>query len=340
MFELLSLALDPHALDARDGQWEALATFTYGHGLHGVELQLDGFGGDAFPRNPPRGLVCGVSLPVQMGWLDIWRNRPDAVKRYFAGDDAWAQRLAGGIWRSQIIRRLCDQLWAVKAMRAAYATVHAAHVEIAHTFTRAYTYTHLEVLDAFASVLNTVAALCGGEPPVHLYIDNTWWPGLTFADPTMVEYFMRCLEFDDWSFALDTAHLINTRPGLSDERDAIFYVLDRIEALSAEARERIECVRLSLSLSGAYQQASLEAGLPEGFAALSIAEQIALAREHIAHLDQHRPFTLYDCQRITDALQPLVVVHELAAASVSALSRALQTQYRALHHLPRTEGGS
>lgn len=337
MFELLSISLSSQASHFCNSEWNALATFTYRHGLHGVELQLEE--GSVLPQNAPRGLICGVSLPVWIGWLDVWRGQPNVAKRSLTGKEVWAQRLARGERHSQIVDQLCAHLQVVKAMRAAYVTVHAAHVEIAHTFTRAYTYTNLEVLDAFASVLNTAARACGGEPPVHIYIDNTWWPGLTFADPTMAEYFMRCLEFDNWGFALDTAHLINTRPGLSNEQDAIFYVLDRIEALSAEARERIECVRLSLNLSGAYQQASLETGLPEDFAALPFAEQIALAREHVAHIDQHQPFTHYDCQRITDSVQPLVVVHELAANSVAAWSQALKTQYRALHHLPRTEGG-
>lgn len=336
MIELINASVYQQAAGFHGVGWSAIADFARDHDMQGIELLID-------IDNPlddlPYGLVYGVHLPIWITWLDIWRNQSDAVQRYYQGEQDWARRYAGGIWRSQMLNGLVSQLNAVARLGANYAVVHAAHVEFAHAFTRAYTYTDLEVLDAFATVLNTVAEMNGGEPPVTLYIENVWWPGLTFADSTMTEYLARCLDFDKWAFVLDTAHLMNTRHGLRTEQDAIFFVLDRIEALSAEVRDRIACVHLNLSLSGEYQQASISQGLPKGYIDLPFAEQFILARDHVGRIDQHRPFTLYDCQRIVEAVEPLVVVHELAANSAAALSQSLKTQYRALHHLPRIQGG-
>jgi len=337
MIELFNASVYQQMAGFHGVGWDAIADFAREHNMQGIELLIDI---DGPPDDLPPGLVYGVHLPIWITWLDIWRNQPDAVQRYYQGEQDWARRYAGGIWRSQMLNGLTCQLNDAARLGATYAVVHAAHVEFAHAFTRAYTYTDLEVLDAFASALSTVAEMGGGEPPVTLYIENVWWPGLTFADPTMAEYLARCLTFDNWAFVLDTAHLMNTRHGLRTEQDAIFFVLDRIEALSAAVRDRIACVHLNLSLSGEYQRSTIAAGLPEAYADLPFAEQFILARNHVGRIDQHRPFTVRDCQRIIEAVEPLIVVHELAANSAAALSQALKTQYRALHHLPKTEGGT
>lgn len=335
MIELFNASIYQHQADFYGKGWAALANFTEQHNLDGVELLVDL---DNHPTDLPEGLVYGVHLPIWITWLDIWRNQSDAVQRYYQGETDWAKRYGGGLWRSDMLNSLNRQLQAVAKMGVQYAVVHAAQVEFAHAFTRAYTYTDIEVLDAFASILNIVAEMCGGEPPVKIYIENVWWRGLTFADPTLADYFARCLTFDNWAFVLDTAHLMNTQHGLRSEADAIFFVLDRIESLSDDVRQRIACVHFNLSLSGAYQQASIADGLPTGFNDLSFAEQFILARDHVGQIDQHRPFTQHDCRRIIDALTPEVIVHELVAHSADDLSHTLITQYNALHPLSQTQG--
>jgi len=337
MIELVNASVYQQATGFYGDGWQAISHFCDEHTIDGVELLVDL---DGMPNDVPTGLVYGVHLPIWISWLDIWHNKHDAVERYYAGEQDWAQRYGGGLWRSQMLQGLVTRLKTVSQSDANYVVVHAAHVEIAHAFTRAYTYSDLEVLDAFASVLNTIAEMCGGEPPVTLFIENVWWPGLTFADPTLAEYLMRCLTFDNWAFVLDTAHLMNTHHHLQTERDGIFFILNCIQALSSQVTERIECVHFNLSLSGEYQQRSIAEGQPEGFDQLPFAEQFILARDHVGRIDQHLPFTTYDCQRIVDALEPKVLVHELSSTSATTLSTALKMQYGALHHLPKNQEGT
>ncbi|PDW00784.1 hypothetical protein [Candidatus Viridilinea mediisalina] len=130
---------------------------------------------------------------------------------------------------------------------------------------------------------------------------------------------------------LDTGHLLNSDPTVADEQSAVALVLKRIAQLSPQVRTRIEGVHLNLSLSGDYQRQAQAAGIPARFAEHPFDEQFAIARDHVAEIDQHRPFTSPCCQEIIAALRPRVVTHELLMRSRDELERHLLTQYRALN---------
>ncbi len=302
--------------------WSAVTAYVQRLGLDGLELLL---GYEAPPVLPP-GLVQAVHLPFWLTWFDIWRGRPAIV----AGSDEFIRWTYGGRTADELIAGQ-QQVWQHAArLDPAYMVFHVSHIEPAHTFTRAFSYTSAEVCQATAELLNAVVATFPhGEPPARLALENLWWPGLTFIDNT-AEQLAEQLHFDNWAFVLDTGHLLNTCPTLTDEAQAIGYVLATIERLPTDIRARIECVHLNLSLSGHYQQAALLEGLPAGFAAMDTPAQYHCARLHAAQIDQHVAFSSPRCGDILAALKPRFVTHEFLSRDQAEFDAKLTMQRAAL----------
>lgn len=324
MLQLVNFSVYSTHTGLFDGDWCALAAFTEARGLDGIELLI---GADP-PPDLPAGLVRGVHLPYWIRWLDIWRDGAGAT----IPDDE-RQFLSDGARNASDLIALQRATWTrTAALQAPYAVFHVSHVTMEHAFTRAFDYTSAEVVAACADLLNAVAATFpNGEPPVRLWFENLWWPGLTFTDPALADWFAERLRFDNWGFVLDTGHLINTEPGIQTEEAAIDFVLERIAQLSPQVCRRIEGLHLNLSLSGDYQRASIAAGVPATFAALPFAEQFTVARDYVALVDQHRPFTSPRCREIVLAACPQVITHELLMRNRAELEYNLATQYRALN---------
>ncbi len=327
--ELINFSAYPIDTDRFDNDWQAIAAYTRAHGVDGLELLI---GYDPLPRTPP-GLVRGVHLPFWITWLDVWRDVPGALGRYFPDlDPAWLQFYCGGRTSTEIIETMGQTLRHAAALDPAYAVFHVSHVEPAHAFTRAYPYTSREVIAATVDLLNTVAAtFAGGEPPVRLFLENLWWPGLTFTNIDETTYFFEALAFDNWAFVLDTGHLMNTCATLTEEEAAIDYVLERISQLPANVVERIEGIHLNLSISGDYQQRTLPLGLPPGFARMTMPEQLTLSRSNALHIDQHRPFSHPRCREIIEAVRPRFVTHEFLSETQAEFDQKLRVQRAALH---------
>lgn len=243
------------------------------------------------------------------------------------------QFLADGARDATHMVALQHELWQRAAqLQPDYAVFHVSQVTMEEAFTRSYASSAEEVVTATIALLNaTAASFPDGEPPVRLWLENLWWPGLTFTDPALAERFLAELHFTNWAFLLDTGHVNNTAPAVADEESAVDLVLARLAALPPRVRERIEGVHLNLSLSGAYQRTSLAAGLPVGFATLPFAERYTLARDHVAQIDQHRPFTTPRCREIVAAVRPKVVTHELLMRSRTEWEQSLMIQYCALN---------
>lgn len=324
MQQLFNFSVYSTHSDMFAGDWRAVAAFAVRLGFDGIELLI---GAEPGPALPP-GLVRGVHLPYWIRWLEIWRDGPAAAvpadERRFLADDARDAADMVALQRDMWLRAatLCPR----------YAVFHISHVTMEEAFTRDHAFSSAEVVGATIELLNaTAATFPGGEPPVRLWLENLWWPGLTFADPALADRLVSELRFANWAFVLDTGHLINTDSAVADEDAAVDLVLARLAQLTPRVRERIEGLHLNLSLSGAYQRAAHAAGLPAGFAAMPFAERYTVARDHVAEIDQHRPFTTPRCRAIIDALRPAVVTHELLMRTRAELEQSLTAQYRALN---------
>ncbi len=322
MLQLFNFSVYSVHIGMYDGDWTTVADLTTRLGFDGIELLI----GDEPAPDLPAGLVRGVHLPYWIRWLEIWRDGGAAVP----ADER--QFLSDGARDADDMIVLQRAIWVRAAtLRPRYAVFHVSHVTMEEAFTRDYAFSAEEVVSATIELLNaTAATFPGGEPPVRLWLENLWWPGLTFTDSELADRLVAELRFTNWAFVLDTGHLINTAPDIQSEDAAVDFVLEHIARLTPRTRARIEGMHLNLSLSGAYQCASRAAGLPAGFAGLPFGEQFTVARDHVARIDEHRPFSTSRCREIVAAVRPAVVTHELLMRSRAELEHNLTTQHRAL----------
>ncbi|MCB0174136.1 MAG: TIM barrel protein [Anaerolineae bacterium] len=309
--------------------WPAIAAYTHNlTAIAGLELLI---GYEPLPVIPA-GLVRAVHLPFWITWLEVWQRGQVAAERYFPGIEPEALKYyCGGPDRGEIVNTLRQLLVAAASLNPAYAVFHVSHVEPADAFTRRYAYTDLDIVEATVELLNAVAATFpNGEPPVRLFLENLWWPGLTFLSNAPALRLIDGLEFDNWAFVLDTGHLMNTNPEVMTEEQGIDYVLDVIERLAPAVRKRIEGLHFHCSLSGRYQQQCIKAGLPDNFHRLSLDEQLYQSRTNAMHIDQHRPFTRPRCRDIVDAVQPCFLTHEFLSSTQAEYDQKLAVQQAAL----------
>jgi hypothetical protein len=322
---LINFSVHPSDINRFENKWEDLQEYVNDNKLDGVELLI---GYDEPENDIPKELVKTIHLPFWVTWLDVWKNGEDAVKKYYPNIAPDHLKYCCGGFNQQEMIKNQKKLWDYAALfQPKHAVMHAAHVELEHAFSRDFTYTNLEVLENFASLLNrTAKEYNSSEPPINIAIENLWWPGLDLLYPAQVDDFASRLEFDNWSFLLDTGHLMNTNIGLRCEDEAVDYVLERYSRLSKDARDRMKSIHLNLSLSGEYQTKQLLEGLPEEWEKKSFSEKYTTARNHVLKIDQHLAFKSERVRDIIHEIKPEVVIHEFITKDMNELSEKLHTQ--------------
>lgn len=244
MQTLVNWSVYPSDVERFADGWHGIARYVADFGLDGVELLI---GAQPLADDIPAGLVHGTHLPLWLSWLDIWRNDATAVSRYFPEAEPWMVNWYGGGQNPADMVRNLAGLWQLAATsEASYMVWHVSHCEPAHAFTRAFTYDDEEVVDALAQVLNaTAVSFPHHEPPITLALENVWWPGLTFRRSDIALRLAERLQFDNWCFVLDPAHLMNTNHALRSEDEAIDFVLETIANLDPAVIARIQVVHLN-----------------------------------------------------------------------------------------------
>lgn len=322
---LIDFSVYPPDLNRFENGWKGLEEYVEKKKLDGVELLI----GYDFPDKAiPKQIVKSVHLPFWVTWLDVWRKGEDAVKYYFPNiSEDHLLFCCGGKNASEMVDTQ-KKIWENASLfNPAHAVVHAAHVELEHSFTRDYTYKSTEVLNSLAAFLNrTAKEFSNGEPPVTLAIENLWWPGLDLLFPAQTDDFASRLEFSNWNLILDTGHLMNTNPALRCEDEAIDFVLDRISRLSKDIQYKIKSLHLNCSISGNYQINQVQKGLPENWSELNFSEKYSVARNHVMKIDQHLPFQTERVKEIIESISPEIVVHEFITKNMDEFTDKLKTQ--------------
>lgn len=276
--------------------------------LDGLELLMGGHPIPDLPMNE----IASVHLPFWVTWLDVWRGEPGAIDHYFPEvEESRIRYMCGGYTPTEMTETLAGFWNEAADINAAYAVMHACHVELEHAFTRKFSYANSEVLNAFSELLNeTAKKFPAGEPPITIGIENLWWPGLTFQNADETLDFIDQLKFNNWCFVLDTGHFLNTNHELKDEGESFAFLYERLGKLPQAILDKIDVIHLSYSCTGAYQKQSISQGLTEGFSELSFSEKYILARDHAAKIDRHQPFSKHEIYEIVAMLQPQFLVHE------------------------------
>lgn len=321
MKELVNFSLYENDMNLFDSDWGKIRNFLVRHDLDGLELFVD------YSPLPeiPGDMVEGVHLPYWMGRHRAWaddsafseKKMSDLEKLYFFG----------GASRADVIDNFRLSLDNATVLNASYGVFHVSYAEFEHVFTGQFGCTDHDVFKTTADFLNeAVSVYPRGEPPIRLFFENLWWPGLTFLDPVNAEDFVSMLDFENWAFTLDTGHLMNATTGCNNENDAIDLILNLLSAHPEDFIRRIEGMHLHCSLSGDYVRELKEAVVPEGFSSFSFNEKFRCAMEVVDRIDEHRPFTSSRCREIVEFAKPSFLTHEFTFSDLRSLDDKLNIQ--------------
>ena len=209
-------------------------------------------------------------------------------------------------------------------VHAEYVVFHVTQVSFAETLACHALHTDYEVIDAAARLINSL--LDGQDYSFWFLMENLWWPGLNFQDPSASEYLLEKVHYEKKGFMLDTGHFMNTNTRLRTSSEAVDYLhsmLDRHEKLIP----MIKGIHLSQSLSGAYVEEYKKS--PQ--APCTDPEKLfCQAFEHIFRVDQHLPFTDPGVPALVQRIAPDYVTLEYITKNREEHERYLKTGTAAL----------
>lgn len=306
-------------LNKFDSQWDKLENFLTSYGLSGVELFVD----QNTPADIPNNLVTGVHLPYWMGQHRCWLD-PTVFNQKM--DDFERQVLYGGHCKSDIIGNFNKSLKNATKLEAAYGVFHVAYSEPNYIFENNFQCTNIDVFKTTANFLNeSMKTFDNGEPPVRIFFENLWWPGLTLLDNDAVYKFIDMLEFDNWAFLLDTGHLIAAIGNCITEDTAIDAVLDKLSTLDQEIIDKIEGMHFHCGTSGGYKCVDPQKYKKDN------SSMFFDAMEYVNVIDPHLPFTSRKCREIVNFISPQFLTHEFISLDIEDLTWKIQTQLNALY---------
>lgn len=319
MKESFNFSLCSTDLTKFDYQWDNLKTFLAFHGLSGVELFIDQNSSSDIPKN----LITGVHLPYWMGHHRCWID-PSVFDQEM--EDFERQILYGGHSKSEVLINFRQSLKNAAALEAEYGVFHVAYSEPSYIFEKKFECTNSDVLVTTASFLNeSMAFFEKNEPPIRIFFENLWWPGLTLLNNDAIYEFTDMLEFDNWAFLLDTGHLIAAIGNCMTEENAIDAVLDALSCLDKRIIDRIEGIHFHCGTSGGYKCID-----PKKYRK-NDSSMLFDAMQYVNSVDPHKPFTSKRCREIVNFIEPQYLTHEFVSTDIDDLTNKIQTQLNALY---------
>jgi len=293
-----------------------IRTFAKAHGCDGIELQIIEPIEESFLQ---ASFIKGIHLSFYNCFMDFWLgNEANLIKEY--GSLEVAYQFYGGTDKSAIINKYRKELDRAKRYGVRYVVFHVSEVTIEQCYTREYTYTDEEVIDAACELINSL--LDGYDYEFDFLMENLWWPGLNFMRPEMTKRLLAGVHYQHKGLMLDTGHLMNTNTALRTQVAASQYINEVLDA-NEEIIPLIKGMHLNASLSGEYVEE--EQVIPQSFSS-DYETKRNETFSHIFKIDQHRPFTDQGRQRIVDRVAPEYLTHELITMSKAELAAYLTQQ--------------
>ena len=291
-------------------------------GLDGLEVVwgCDGYAGEL----PARDLIVGYHLVFFSTWVDFWKGDEAALLAEFGSWEA-VRDCYGTDTPAGLVARYRDDLRRALDLGAEYVVFHVSDVLMHEGFTYEFSHTDREVCDCACELANQV--LDGVDADVAFLVENQWWPGFTFCDPTMTRRLLDGIEYDNVGIMLDTGHLMNTNTSLRSQEQAVRYIKERYDA-HGPLRERVRGLHLHQSLSGEYVK-RMQGIIPADFTG-SYAERFASSYRHVLQIDRHEPWSDPVVAGLVAHIGPAWVNNELSGQSRAQRLANLRTQLDAL----------
>lgn len=319
MLQLINLSNAPMDVDMmRPKGSDGMRAFLKDHGLDGIEL-LD-CGGWGFPWDgelPPRDMVKTMHLIFWPDWMDFWKNDQEVLLESY-GSMENVHRMYGKSTEEWLDKYRLN-LKLAGELKVPYVVFHVANARGSEVYKRSFRYSSNEVIEAALEVVNELAPSV--PKGCKLLFENIFWPGLTYLESSLVDRLLEGYQ-GDGGLLLDTGHLMNMNWSLKDEKEAVDYVLKVLENLG-DLRREIHEIHLHCSLSGEYAAKCQAMAMDKK---LSDSEVM----DYVIKIDQHMPFKTGHCQRIFEAVEPDILVHEFIPKDLNNLAMKIDCQRRAL----------
>lgn len=292
---------------------QELENFLAQHRMDGLELLIcQPWDAQIIPPH----LIHGVHLCYWPVWLEFWQGKQQEILAHF-GSQEKINEYYGGDSRDILVEKYRQQILLAEKTGAKYIVFHIGHTQLKHLFDHQFTCSDEEVVEASIDLLNEIFS--GLESNLLLLMENLWMSGLTFLKPQLVEKLLTEVNYPNKGFMLDTGHLLNTNPYLTNQEGGIAYILQVLNDLG-ENKKYIYGMHLQKSISGEYALANKK----------TVVEK-EKAMEYILNIDQHQPFDHPEVKRLVEAVEPVYLTYEFITRSKEQWSNYLTIQNKALN---------
>lgn len=271
--------------------------------------------------------IVGLHLPYYAMCMDLFNNDINGMAKTFGSLEISREFYNGD--REDVVRQYKNQLKLAKELNAEYVVFHVSHVLIEDCYNYKYDYNDEQVIDATIKFINDV--LDGEQYDFYFLLENLWWPGLTLLNDELTKKLIDKVNYGKKGLMLDTGHLINTSTDVTNENQAIEYIVNTLTKMGPLCKY-IKGVHLNLSLSSEYVKNSTLhlVKMDEPHSYDEYIKQFSDVYEHIFNIDHHKPFTNKDIKNIFKYINPEFLVYEFIAKDRETLEQYINIQNESL----------
>lgn len=279
---------------------EDLIQFYSKYGINGIELQKVQ---DLQEKYLHQDMIIGIHLPFFSTWVDFYKGDMDKVLKEYGSMEV-VEQIYGGTEKSAIIKVYREQLEYAHRIGAKYVVFHICDVSIEESFTGRFMHSDEEVIDVSCKLINEL--LNGKDYQFDFLMENLWWPGLNFKNPSMTKRLLDGVNYKKKGIMLDTGHLMHTNEDLKTLEEALEYIKAVVNELGP-LKEYIKGIHLHQSLTGerAKSMRDSKTELKQDYW-----ERMCQVYEYIFQLDEHKPFVCEGIKEFIEEMNPQYLTYE------------------------------
>ena len=283
------------------------------------------WGGRKVNTKLPENLTQGYHLTFYSDWLDFYLGDTNKLLQKFDNWDTIKQMY--GAVESDILNKNYEaDLKRASQLNSKYVVFHVSDVSIEEGYSYAFEHSDKAVLDASIEIINSLKV----DDNMDFLIENLWWAGFRFSDIESTKYILDRIKHKNKGIMLDTGHLLNTNIKLRTEKEAVDFILQKLEE-HKEILPFIKGIHLNKSLSGEY----VEKNTGKNFIAEgnSYFEKFSNSYSHILKIDQHKPFESDYICKVMEKILPKYIVHELSGSNLEKRKSAIKIQRKSIWNM-------
>lgn len=329
MKKLISLAIGSQlVVEGFNSDYQAVQAYLEKHQLDGVEMIM--YGDDQIDLIP-QSLVVGQHLLYWPNWIDFWQGNQQALLKDFLNKKN-IMGYYGFESPDAMITYYKKEFKGAKKLQAEYMVYHVSNASFEDIFTYNHKYHSRLVMTAAIELINQVFV---GDGPLLLF-ENLMWPGLTYTDPLLTQWFYDQIAYKNKGFVLDISHLMATNSTVKSEEEGIAYVHEVLDSMGSLVAH-IKAIHLNKTIAGAYLQEDHSEQHRRFLASTDMMERYEIIHQHITQIDGHMPFDHPGVMTIIQRVQPDYLVYELKANSMDELTQGIDLQNSYITTLAKEE---